>query len=103
MLNYGLDMLIIDKTIIVSDTLNINNIQTSINSDVIKNFNTGACLYLNGKIINRQSDYVIIKALVGRNITDDEIDIIKCNYHCVIRKSSNHLIDLPVIGHISMI
>ena len=103
MLNYGLDMLIIDKTIIVSDTLNTNNIQTSINSDVIKNFNTGACLYLNGKIINRQSDYVIIKALVGRNITDDEIDIIKCNYHCVIRKSSNHLIDLPVIGHISMI
>lgn len=98
MINYGLDMLIINISNAINN--NYNDLQDSIKSDVIKNFNTGKCLYLNGKIMNGGSDNIIIKALVGRNISDEEIDIIKSHYRCIIRKRSDCQIDIPIIGYL---
>lgn len=99
MINYGFDMLIIDN----ETTEGRAKITKKCSSHVIKKFNDGRCLFLNGNVLNHEINRVVVKALVCRDITDQEIDKIKQRYRCVIRKRAQCQIDLPVIGYLTFI
>lgn len=93
MMNYGLDILI------VHDPLDTKYVQ-SMGSNIMNRFCNKDCLYLTGEIMNHAGKYIHIKALVCRDISTKEIEIIKQYYRCVIRKREHDASESLIIGYL---
>lgn len=76
MINYDLDILIIING---SDEQKLSNI-----------LNTDKYVYLSGRIVNHNVSHPIVRATTCRSISLNDLEDIKNNYDCIVRKRNNN-------------